>query len=86
MTITNGVPAFATALVWAFTLALAGCTAPAPRTVAADEAAARPPACKRTRNIRPAGPQTPASPPRCADSPDAGRLPAAALPPIVLPY
>jgi hypothetical protein len=57
-----------------------------PKSPAADTqvAAAETPRCKMTRNIQPQGPQPVSRPPRCADSLDAGKLPATAMPPIMV--
>jgi hypothetical protein len=64
---------------------LAACSS-APRNPAAatQVAAAEKPQCKMTRNMQSPGPQPPSRPPRCADSFDAGKLPATAIPPIMV--
>lgn len=64
-------------------LTLTACAArPREETVAKAD---RPPACKLTRNVQAAGPQSEGHPPRCADSFDAGKLPGSAIAPIMLP-
>ena len=74
---------FAAIGVCLFSLSLAACaTKPRNETVAKAD---RPPACKLTRNVQAAGPQAEGKPPRCADSFDAGKLPASAIAPIMLP-
>ena len=78
---------FAAIGVCLLSLSLAACASrpastPRSETVAKAD---RPPACRLTRNVQAAGPQSKASPPRCADSLDAGKLPASAIAPIMLP-
>ncbi|EIT69255.1 MULTISPECIES: hypothetical protein [Hydrocarboniphaga] len=74
---------FAAVGVCLTSLSLAACTS-RPRNEAVAKAD-RPPACKLTRNVQAAGPQSAGHPPRCADSLDAGKLPASAIAPIMLP-
>lgn len=64
---------------------MSGCSSQTQPATSRTAQAGQPPECKRTRNMQAAGPQQPATPPRCADSFDAGKLPASALPPIILP-
>ena len=74
---------FAAVGVCLLSLGLSACASkPRNETVAKAD---RPPACKFTRNVQAAGPQPEAHPPRCADSFDAGKLPASAIAPIMLP-
>jgi len=75
----------ALAVAAALSAALAACSS-APQRAAAEPqvAAAQEPHCKTTRNLQSRGPQPALHPPRCADSLDAGKLPATAIPPILV--
>ncbi|WP_428309697.1 hypothetical protein [Hydrocarboniphaga sp.] len=42
--------------------------------------------CKTTRNVQSPGPQPPSNPPRCANSVDAGKLPATAIGTIMISH
>lgn len=60
---------------------LCGCVATQPQAAATPDTEKR---CRMTRNMQSPGPQTQAqTAPRCPESPDAGKLPASALPPIM---
>lgn len=63
---------------------IAGCASPAQNGAPVAAADSKP--CKTTRNFQAPGPQPASYPPRCAGSVDAGKLPAAAIAPILVPH
>ena len=64
-----------------------GCSSPSKHAAApAQPVAADGMRCKTTRNIQSPGPQPVSRPPRCADSVDAGKLPATAIAPIIIAH